>query len=144
MDQIISFCYEDISKPDFLDEEKLTTWIAKIVKNYQKDIKEITYIFCTDEYILKINQEYLNHDTYTDIITFPYQQGEVLESDIFISLDRVQENATQLKQDYQLELYRVIIHGILHLCGLKDKTDADSKAMRKVEEEAIDLYAVIK
>lgn len=140
MDQVINFYYEDIAKPDFLNEEKIANWVTKIVRNYQKEIKTITYIFCNDDYILKINQDYLNHDTFTDIITFPYQQGEFIESDIFISLDRVQENASLLKHDFQNELLRVIIHGILHLCGLQDKSEVDSKAMRKAEEEAIMLF----
>jgi rRNA maturation RNase YbeY len=140
LDQVINFYYEGITKPDFLDEEKVLNWIIEIVKNYQKEIKTVTYIFCSDDYILKINQDYLNHDTYTDIITFPYQQGELIESDIFISLDRVKENASLLKQDYKNELLRVIIHGILHLCGLKDKSEIDSKAMRKAEEEAIQKF----
>ncbi|HRD08546.1 MAG TPA: rRNA maturation RNase YbeY, partial [Saprospiraceae bacterium] len=102
---------------------------------------QINYIFCSDDYLLQINQEYLQHDYYTDIITFPYQQGKNIESDIFISLDRVRENAAEFADgDYARELLRVIAHGLLHLSGYGDKTDEEALKMRAAENKAIESY----
>ncbi|MDR1724869.1 MAG: rRNA maturation RNase YbeY [Bacteroidales bacterium] len=117
----------------------LKDWIKKIAVLYGKEIGEISYIFCDDEYLLEINQEYLNHDTYTDIVTFDYSEDDIISGDIFISVDRVKENAKKLKIPFERELKRVIIHGILHLCGLKDKTSEESSKMREEEEKALSL-----
>jgi rRNA maturation RNase YbeY len=133
----IHFYFEDRPKPNFFDNEKLKQWLLDTLAQYGKEVKVINYIFCSDDYVLQINQEYLNHDYYTDIITFPYQQDKMIESDIFISLDRVYENADTMQVTKKQELLRVIVHGVLHLCGLKDKTDDDVYQMRKAEDDAL-------
>ena len=125
--------------PDFFDQEKVRHWLLKLILSFDKDLENINYIFCSDDYLLEINKTYLNHDYYTDIITFPYRQDDVVESDIFISLDRVLENSTELNVSFEDELHRVIVHGVLHLCGLKDKSDEEASRMRKAEDEALKL-----
>ena len=120
------------------DEAQLTRWIETLAKD--KKISQITYIFCTDAYLLDINKEYLNHDDYTDIITFPYKQGKEIESDIFISIDRIKENAVEFKSTFEKELIRVMAHGLLHLLGLKDKTEEERREMREHEELAIEKF----
>ncbi|HMS69879.1 MAG TPA: rRNA maturation RNase YbeY [Saprospiraceae bacterium] len=136
----IEFIAEDVSFPPFFDEQKSLEWLTAIVSLFGSKIIHINYIFCSDEYLLDINQKYLSHDYYTDIITFPFQQGKRLESDIFISLERVAENATDNDVSYQDELLRVMAHGVLHLLGLKDKEDADIMRMRQEEDLAIQAY----
>ncbi|MFZ1789232.1 MAG: rRNA maturation RNase YbeY [Saprospiraceae bacterium] len=136
----IEFIAEDVSFPPFFDEQKVFVWLTNIVTQRGSKIIHINYIFCSDEYLLGINQKYLNHDFYTDIITFPFQQGKRLESDIFISLERVAENATDNDVSYQDELLRVMAHGVLHLLGLKDKEDTDIARMRHEEDLAIQAY----
>ena len=101
-----------------------------MVQSKNKKIGDVNYIFCDDAYLLEINQQYLQHDTYTDIITFDYCEGDVLNGDIFISVERVRENAQQYKVTFQEELVRVMAHGILHLCGYKDKKKAEAEEMR--------------
>ena len=137
--QDISFTAEDI---DFtlVDEGKTTEWIKRVIALEGCELEAVTYIFCSDKYLHKINVEHLSHDTLTDIITFPYAEPPVIESDIFISIDRVQENAEKYQVSFEKELLRVIIHGILHLCGYGDKSEAEAKNMRKKEEEAISLF----
>ena len=122
------------------EEQQLTQWLCDIAGTEEKEIKQVTYIFCDDEYLLEINKQYLNHDFYTDIITFPYKQGSEIESDIFISVDRVKENASLYKVEFDRELIRVIAHGILHLMGYKDKTEEEEKVMREKEDWAIELF----
>jgi probable rRNA maturation factor len=133
----INFCEEDVALPEFIDEDVLAEKLEQIAKSYGSKIETLTYIFCSDEYLLEINKEHLNHDYYTDIITFPYQQGKIIESDIFISVDRVNENAQELGIDNKIEMYRVISHGLLHLIGFGDKTEEDAIKMRAAEDEAI-------
>lgn len=106
-------------------------------------IGDINYIFCDDEYLLKINLEYLNHDTLTDIITFDYVENGVLSGDIYISIERVRENAVIFSVPFEQELLRVLAHGVLHLCGYKDKTNKDSVLMRQKEDTAIQLFNTI-
>lgn len=101
---------------------------------------DINYIFCSDEELLEINIRHLNHSTYTDIITFDYTEGNKISSDIFISIDRVEENAKKFKVSFEEELHRVMIHGILHLCGYKDKSKADAELMRKKENAALKMF----
>jgi probable rRNA maturation factor len=137
---LIDFHFEDIAHPSFFDDVKAILWIDKIVEKYNSKIIGINYIFCSDEYLLDINKTHLNHDYYTDIITFPYREGKEIESDIFISLDRVADNAQAYGVTYEQELLRVIAHGVLHLVGFKDKSSDDEKAMRIAEDEAIALY----
>lgn len=115
----------------------LKQWIKTIVENNKKEVGEISYIFCSDEQLLKINKEFLNHDYYTDIITFDYSETDVVSGDLFISIERIKDNAKTLKTSYQEELHRVIIHGVLHLLGYKDKTEEESENMRKLEDECL-------
>ncbi|GHT88698.1 endoribonuclease YbeY [Bacteroidia bacterium] len=126
----------DIKSPK-IKRRDTTNWIKKIVAQYQKRVGEISYIFCSDAEILRINNLYLKHDYYTDIITFDYSEGDTLSGDLFISLETVKSNSLQFATDYDEELHRVMIHGILHLCGFKDKSPEDEKVMREKENEAL-------
>jgi len=114
-------------------EETYSSWIGEAILKMEKEIGEINYIFCDDAYLLKINQDFLNHDTYTDIISFDYSSGNVLSGDIFISIERVRENAKEYEVDFQKELQRVLIHGILHYAGFNDKNETEKKEMRHQE-----------
>jgi probable rRNA maturation factor len=119
-------------------------WLNEIAASHGKSIKFINYIFCSDDYLLEINQKFLQHDDYTDIITFPYQIGnDHLESDIFISLERVKENADSFNVPFHEELKRVIAHGLLHLIGFEDKNASQTQEMRTKEEECILLFKTI-
>lgn len=128
----ISFHKEEIDF-DLPSEEKLVRWLEDLADNESKTIIQVSYIFCSDEYLLQINKEYLNHDYYTDIITFPYKQNNDIESDIFISVDRVRDNAASYKTTFDQELLRVIVHGLLHMVGYGDKTEDDQKKMTEME-----------
>jgi len=121
----------------------LKRWITKVTGLHNKKTGDIAFIFCTDDYLLEINQKYLNHNTYTDIITFDYTEGNILNGDIFISIDRVKDNANKFGLPFELELKRVIIHGILHLCGLNDKTESEIAIMRKEEDVAVNNFCHI-
>ena len=129
---------------DFLieNEDVYQNWISKIITSEGFSEGEVNYIFCDDDYLLNINIEYLNHDTYTDIISFDYTVGNLVQGDIFISTERVAENALNYKVSFDDELKRVLSHGILHYCGFKDKTDEDAKIMRQKEDEKIALFHV--
>lgn len=137
---MISYNYET----EFLisNEEEYTSWIEKVVESEGKDLGELSYIFCDDEYLLEINQQYLDHDTLTDIISFDYTEGNVVSGDIFISVERVRDNANDFKVSFEDELKRVIIHGVLHYCGYKDKSESDELLMRSKEEEKIKMFHV--
>ncbi len=139
-EQIINFYSEN----DFeLQEEKsFDTWIRKVISSEKKQLGEINYIFCDDHYLYKINLKFLDHDTYTDIISFDNSEGDELNGDIFISTDRVTENAKEYNVDFSDELKRVMIHGILHLCGYGDKTESEAALMRQKEDEKIALFHV--
>ena len=134
----ITYNVEDV---DFKLAKKppLSIWIENVVKKEGKTLGAVSYIFCSDDYLHKMNLEYLNHDTLTDIITFPYN-NDPIEGDIFISIDRVKDNAQDFKVSFETELHRVMIHGILHLCGYKDKTTEEAKLMRHKEDESIALF----
>ena len=133
----INFFYEEIEFR-IEDETKIKNWIDSIINSYNNKTVELNYIFCNDEYLHKINVEYLNHDTYTDIITFDNSEEEnEIEGDLFISIERIKENAILLNTDTNHELHRVMIHGVLHLIGYGDKSEDDKKIMRKKEDEAI-------
>ncbi|MBI2720735.1 MAG: rRNA maturation RNase YbeY [Bacteroidetes bacterium] len=119
---------------------KIKSWIKRIVELEKKQIGQIHFVLTSDEELLKINQQFLKHDTYTDIITFDYSENKILSADIMISVDRVGENAGKLKTLAQEELKRVMIHGILHLCGYKDKSKVDSELMRKKENWALKKF----
>ncbi|MDR1846696.1 MAG: rRNA maturation RNase YbeY [Bacteroidales bacterium] len=118
----------------------LKRWIKQVVADYDKQIDDVAFIFCDDDDLLEINNKYLNHDFYTDIITFDYCENNIINGDIFISVQRVKDNAQKLKIPFEEELKRVIIHGILHLCGLKDKTKQQSVTMRAAEDKAITFF----
>ncbi|MDR1257790.1 MAG: rRNA maturation RNase YbeY [Tannerellaceae bacterium] len=116
-------------------------WIKSVAKVYDKEIGEITYIFCSEEQILDINKQYLNHDYYTDIITFDYSEGNVISGDIFISPDTIKSNAETLGAPYMEELHRILIHGILHLCGINDKGPGKREIMETNENEALSILS---
>lgn len=137
---MIVFNWEGVNQPDFFEAEKSRQWLQQLAIHHESVILKLNYIFCSDDYLFGINKKFLNHDYYTDIITFPYRQGKLLESDIFISLDRVSDNASDFDTDMQTELLRVMAHGLLHLIGFKDKEDADAEKMREEEEKALLLY----
>lgn len=122
----------------FRNRKALKAFIPGIFKSYQQPLVGLNYIFCSDEYLLTINRQFLQHDSYTDIITFNMAEpGEPVMGEIYISVDRVKENAKALQTPFQEELHRVIFHGALHLCGLKDKTDKDVRQMRQAETNFI-------
>lgn len=137
---MISFNYE--TDFELVNEEAFENWIIDIVDSEASAVGEINYVFCDDEYLHKINVEYLSHDTLTDIISFDYTVGNLIQGDIFISIERVMDNANDFNVDFNEELKRVMAHGVLHYCGYKDKTDADAKLMRQKEEEKIKLFHV--
>jgi probable rRNA maturation factor len=123
------------------EKTKLKSWLKEVAALEKCSIGELTYIFCTDVYLLSINQEYLKHDTYTDIITFDYSEGGLtLEGDIYISTERVAENALKYDAAFDEELRRVMVHGLLHLMGYKDKSDKQSQQMRAKENESLELF----
>jgi probable rRNA maturation factor len=115
----------------------LRSWIQKVCRNHQFSVSQIQFVFCSDEYLLDINRQFLQHDYYTDIITFDNTQDHQVELEAYISLDRVRDNAKQNKETIQRELHRVMIHGVLHALGYKDKKSSDVKAMRAAEENAL-------
>ncbi|SIQ07602.1 rRNA maturation RNase YbeY [Chryseobacterium sp. RU37D] len=129
---MIQFFYENLSETV---SKAYQPWLEDIIISEQKKLGEINYIFCDDEYLLKVNQDYLQHDYYTDIITFDYVKGRTISGEIFVSLQRISDNASTLSKDYEEELRRVLAHGILHLCGYKDKTEEEEQLMRSKEDE---------
>jgi len=137
---MISFNYE--LEFELSNEEQFSSWISKVIVSENKKEGDINYIFCDDEYILEINKQYLQHDYYTDIISFDYSVGNELHGDIFVSIDRVRENASDFNVTFDEELKRVVIHGILHYCGYKDKSEDDEKLMRLKEDEKIKMFHV--
>jgi len=132
------------SENNFVLEEagKHTAWIKDVIFSEGRKPGEISYIFCDDEYLLKLNKEYLQHDTLTDIISFDYSVGKILQGEIYISTERVKENSVLFDVSFPEEIRRVIIHGILHLCGYKDKTPKESDLMRSMEDEKMKLFHV--
>lgn len=136
---MIRFEVIDVSLPVFLNRET-KQWILKVIQTYNKKAGEVFFLFCSDEALLKINQEFLQHDYYTDIITFNSSENEdFISGEVHISLDRVADNAAALKIDFETELHRVIIHGILHLIGFNDKTKDEQVAMRAAEQKCLSL-----
>ncbi|MEW2920634.1 rRNA maturation RNase YbeY [Muricauda sp. ANG21] len=117
-------------------------WITRILESEDYTLGQLDYIFCTDDYLLELNRQYLNHDTLTDIITFDYSDGSTISGDVFISTERVSENANNYGVDFDNELLRVMSHGVLHLMGYGDKTDSEVKLMREKEEEKIKMFHV--
>ena len=136
----INFFQEEITF-ELKDESSITSWLQSVATAEGQSIGEINYIFCSDEYILSINEEYLNHDYYTDIITFDNRDNtqDDIEADIFVSVDRVQENAQMIQVPFDTELRRVMVHGLLHLLGYHDKSEEEISQMREKEEAYLSL-----
>lgn len=134
----IQFFNEDIDFPD-IDKREMKAWVKKVIESYSKQMGNLSYIFTSDANILKINNEYLQHDYYTDVITFDYTEEDKISGDIFVSLETVKSNSIKFNQDYKKELNRVIIHGVLHLIGFKDKTETEATEMRKREELSLSI-----
>ena len=132
----ITYQTEGIKMPD-IKKRETTEWIKAEAATYEKRIGEIAYIFCSDEKILEVNRQYLQHDYYTDIITFDYCEGNRLSGDLFISLETVKTNSEQFNTPYEEELHRTIIHGILHLCGINDKGPGEREIMEAAENKAL-------
>jgi len=137
---MISFNYEN--EFELQNEDQLATWISAVILSENKKEGDINYIFCDDEYLLNLNEQYLDHDTLTDIISFDYSVGNELHGDIFISIERVRENAQDFNVTFEDELKRVLVHGVLHYCGYKDKSEDDEQLMRNKEDEKIKMFHV--
>ena len=137
---MISFNYE--TDFELKNEAQYEDWISRIIESEGFDEGEINYIFCDDEYLHKINVEYLDHDTLTDIISFDYTVGNLIQGDIFVSVERVQDNAKDFNVSFEEELKRVLSHGVLHYCGYKDKSPEDEALMRSKEEEKMQMFHV--
>ncbi len=137
---MISFNYEN--NFELPNEDQIASWISRVILSENKKEGEINYIFCNDDYLLNLNEQYLDHDTLTDIISFDYSVGNEIHGDIFISTERVKENAIDFKVTFEEELQRVIVHGVLHYCGYKDKTEDDEWLMRNMEDEKIKMFHV--
>lgn len=129
---MINYFFENIDTRNIHPD--ITAWLENLIITEDKKPGDISYIFCDDDYLLKVNQDYLDHDYYTDVITFDYVKGKTISGDIFVSLPRILENADLLAQDFEREFRRVLAHGVLHLCGYKDKSEADVREMREKEE----------
>lgn len=134
----VSFESKNVAFPD-IDKQNISLWIEAVATNYDRRVGNVSYLFADDEEILRINREFLHHDYYTDIITFDYDEGNIINGDIIISLDTVQTNAQALGQPYLRELHRVIIHGILHLCGINDKGPGEREIMEAAENQALQM-----
>ena len=134
----IRFLVQDIDF-ELSEPQNVKKWITEVVSRAGKSVGNISYLFCSDDYLIDVNRKYLTHDTYTDIITFDYVAGGLISGDILISVDRVGENAQKFGVPFEQELHRVIIHGVLHLLGQGDKSDTEAAEMRRKEEEALSL-----
>lgn len=137
---MISFNYE--TDFELNNEPAFSKWLSAVILSENKKEGEINYIFCDDDYLLVINQQYLDHDTLTDIISFDYSVGNEINGDIFVSVERVKENAFDFNVTFLEEIQRVLVHGILHYCGYKDKTESDELVMRAKEEEKMKMFHV--
>ena len=135
---MITYNVENVKMPA-IKRRETTAWIRRVADTYGKKVGEVGYLFCDDEHILEVNREYLGHDYYTDIITFDYCEGNILSGDLVISLDTVRTNAEMFHKNYDEELHRVIIHCILHLCGLNDKGPGERELMEAAEDKALAL-----
>ena len=133
----ITFQADQIDFPK-IRKRDIKNWIKRVAASYGKTIGEVNYLFCTDEKILEVNIQYLSHDFYTDIITFDYSEGDKISGDIIISLETVRTNSQKYNTGFAEELHRVIIHGILHMCGIDDKSETASLNMRKAENQALE------
>ena len=136
----ISYTTDGVEMPSF-DTQRIENWIVSVARGFGKTVGAVTYIFCNDDKILEVNRKYINHDYYTDIITFDYSRPMRISGDVFISLDTVRSNAILLGKTYDNELMRVIIHGILHLCGVDDKGPGEREIMERHEDDALALLS---
>ena len=136
----ISYTTDGVEMPSF-DTQRIVNWIVSVARGFGKSVGAVTYIFCNDDKILEVNRKYINHDYYTDVITFDYSRPMRISGDVFISLDTVRSNAILLGKTYDNELMRVIIHGILHLCGVDDKGPGEREIMERHEDEALALLS---
>ena len=136
---MVTYNTDGVKMPSIKKREN-TAWVKAVAASYGKRVGEIAYIFVDDEKILEVNRQYLGHDYYTDIITFDYCEGDVISGDLFISLDTVRTNAEQMGATYEEELHRVIIHGILHLCGINDKGPGEREIMEAAENKALEMW----
>lgn len=136
---MIYYQSEDIKMPK-IAKRKVSAWVKEVAKRHGYKVGDISYIFCSDEKILEVNRQYLQHDYYTDIITFDYTEERVISGDLFISLDTVRTNAEQFNVSFESEFYRVVIHGILHLCGINDKGPGEREVMEAHENESLALW----
>ncbi len=139
---MITYSTDGVKMPD-IKRRETTAWIKRVADTYGRRIGEIGYMFVNDQKILEVNNQYLGHDYYTDIITFDYDEGDILNGDLVISLDTVRTNAEKYGKDYLDELHRVIIHGILHLCGINDKGPGERQQMEAAENRALQLLQQI-
>ena len=135
---MITYQTEGMRMPD-IKKRPTTAWIRAVAATYGKRVGDVNYIFCNDERILEVNREYLQHDYYTDIITFDYTEDDTISGDLFISLDTVRTNSEQFATEYDEELHRTIIHGILHLCGINDKGPGEREIMEAAENRALEM-----
>lgn len=135
----VRFFFNDVST-SLRDRSRLKEFIPLIFKANKKQVESLNYIFCSDEFLLQINRDFLKHDYYTDIITFDLSEGAEVSGEIYISIDRVRDNAKQTNSTFKAELHRVIFHGALHLCGYKDKSPADKKIMTQQEDLYLQKY----
>lgn len=136
---MIEFYNEDVALPN-INPKNINLWISSIIKNHKKKVGDISFIFCSDNYLIQINRDYLNHDYFTDIITFNYNNNIIISGDIYISIDTVKNNAVDYDVTFENELNRVIVHGILHLIGFDDKTDEQQTIMTQKENEALNIF----
>lgn len=137
---MIEFSYE--TDFELENQAQLQTWISNLITSEGFELGEVLYVFCDDDFLLKLNIEFLDHNTLTDILSFDYKVGKQINGEIFISVERVADNAKDFKTDFKEELHRVMIHGILHFCGLKDKTKAEEDLMRQKENRALKELSV--
>jgi rRNA maturation RNase YbeY len=137
---VIEVCYNNVEEVPDLDSELLVLWLLAAVKEEGFVCENLSVVFCSDAFLIEMNRSYLNHDFYTDIITFDYSDWPTLSGELYISLDRVQENSIELKQEFLTELRRVCVHGILHLCGYKDKLLEEEMQMREMENYYLKKY----
>lgn len=137
---MISFNYE--TDFEIANESAYERWISEVIASEEKNEGDINYIFCDDDYLLDINRKYLDHDYLTDVISFDYTVGNELHGDIFISVERVRDNAVDFGVEFEMELRRVMAHGVLHYCGYKDKSESDEIVMRDKEEEKMKMFHV--
>ena len=133
---MISYLNDGVKMPA-IKRREVSAWVKAVAQSYGKKVGDIAYIFCNDEKILEVNKEYLQHDYYTDIITFDYCEGDTISGDLFSSLDTVRSTSELVGATYEQELYRVIIHGILHLCGINDKAPGEREIMEAAEDKAL-------